>query len=102
VRLALLGLAVAIAVAVPWVRRLVRSQPAGGSVAQRLLTAAVVTSALCEAVGLLGFALFLVAGRRLDLYALAALSLLLLSVYFPRLDDWRIWAREMERGQPTV
>jgi F0F1-type ATP synthase membrane subunit c/vacuolar-type H+-ATPase subunit K len=66
---------------------------------QRLVSASVVTYALCESVAIYGLVLFLIQGNSNDFYLFLALSLLCFSVYFPRYGAWEEWTAEQERGQ---
>src|SRR5882724_271797 len=58
----------------------------------RLLTASIVTLALCEAIAIYGFLLFMIGGQRADFYGFAAFALLAFTVYFPRRSLWEAWA----------
>ena len=84
------------------VRRALLARSRGeGAAAQagRLITTSVVTAALAEVPAILGLVLFMLWGLSGDFYALFALSLVLLAVYFPRLDGWREWAAEPAAGR---
>jgi hypothetical protein len=50
--------------------------------------AAIITFALCEAVAILGLALFLLSGNSQDFYIFMALSLLFFYLNFPKYDQW--------------
>ncbi len=67
--------------------------------AQRLVSASVVTYALCESVAIYGLVLFLIQGNSNDFYLFLALSLLYFSIYFPKYGKWEEWTAEQERGQ---
>lgn len=97
-RYALVGLAVADAILIRILKaRLLAARPAAAPPGVRLQTASIVTFALCEAVGLFGFVLFLIAGSALDFYFFLVLSLLLFGIHFPRWDQWEEWARQVAR-----
>ena len=67
--------------------------------AQRLMTASIVTFALCESVAIYGLVLFLIQGDAGDFYLFLALSLLFYTVYFPKYEKWEEWIKEREREQ---
>lgn len=88
-RFAFVGLAVADAVLIRVLQaRFLAARPAGLAPGAALQTASVVTFALCEAVGVLRFVLFLVAGSAVDFYFFLVPSLLLFGIHFPRWDQW--------------
>lgn len=66
---------------------------------QRLMSAAIVTYALCESVAVYGLVLFLIQGNTNDFYLFLALSLVYFSIYFPRYGAWEERTAEQERGQ---
>ena len=70
-------------------------QPAGSAapVTQRLLTASVVSLAMCLAIVVYGLVLFLIGGRPMDFYSLAIVGVLGLAVFFPRRSQWEERAR---------
>ncbi len=59
---------------------------------RRLFTAAIITFAFCESVGIYGLVLFLVGGNSSDFYLFLFLSLALFALYFPRYSQWEEWA----------
>jgi F0F1-type ATP synthase membrane subunit c/vacuolar-type H+-ATPase subunit K len=61
----------------------------------RLTNAAIVGLALCEAIAVYGFVLFMLAGRPIDYYGFAALALVGFLLYFPRRGLWEEQARTM-------
>jgi len=63
-------------------------------VVPQLLTASVVTLAMCEAIAIYGVVLFLLGGQRSDFYGFAAGAFLALAVYFPRRSLWEAWAHQ--------
>ena len=78
-----------------FVIRVVRKSILAGVITpEKLHTASVSSYAICEGVGLLGFVLFVIGGRRMDLYLFLVLSLGLFGIYFPRYEQWE----ELMRG----
>jgi hypothetical protein len=57
----------------------------------KLARTAIVTLCLSEIPSLLGLVLFLIGGLNKDFYALLAVSLVLVFMYFPRLGSWEDW-----------
>ncbi len=57
----------------------------------KLVRTAVVTLCLSEVPALLGLVLFLLGGLNKDFYALLAVSMVLVFMYFPRLASWEDW-----------
>lgn len=57
----------------------------------KLARAAAVTLCLSEVPAILGLVLFLLGGFNRDFYALLAVSLVLVFMYFPRLRSWEDW-----------
>jgi hypothetical protein len=68
---------------------------AAAPVSALLTTAALVALALCEAIAIYGFVLFLLTGRASDYYLFAALSAVGFALYFPRREAWEEQAREI-------
>jgi F0F1-type ATP synthase membrane subunit c/vacuolar-type H+-ATPase subunit K len=66
---------------------------------QRLISASIVTFALCESVAIYGLVLFLIQGNSGDFYLFLVLSLFFFSIYFPRYGKWEEWVKEREREQ---
>ncbi len=100
-RYVFVGMAVADAVLIRVLKA--RALAAGAAVVApgaRLQVASIVSFALCEAVGVLGFVLFLIAGSPVDFYFFFVLSLLLFGIHFPRYQQWEEWARQIGRGAP--
>jgi F0F1-type ATP synthase membrane subunit c/vacuolar-type H+-ATPase subunit K len=64
---------------------------------QRLVTAAIVTYALCESVAIYGLVLFLIQGNTSDFYFFLALSFACFGIYFPKYSAWEEWIAERER-----
>lgn len=58
---------------------------------QKLFRASILTVCLSEVPAILGLVLFLIAGLNKDFYALLAVSLVLVFMYFPRLSSWEAW-----------
>jgi len=63
----------------------------------RLTAAAIVGFALCEAIAVYGFVLFLLAGHASDYYLFAAIALVGFALYFPRRESWEEQARALTR-----
>ena len=90
----------ALALADLWLVRFMRTKILANAAlppVQRLLSAAIVGLALCEAVALYGFVLFVLAGRPTDYYVFAALALLGFALYFPRRQAWEDWLGSQPR-----
>jgi F0F1-type ATP synthase membrane subunit c/vacuolar-type H+-ATPase subunit K len=64
----------------------------------QLVSAAVVSFALCESVAIFGLVLFLIKGDTSDFYLFLMVSLLYFAVYFPKYGKWEEWVRERERA----
>lgn len=62
-----------------------------------MLKGTLVTLALCDALALLGFVLFLLGGARQDLYAFAAAGLIAAWFHFPRYHQWQRWYAQRSR-----
>ena len=80
----------------------IRSSPTTAPYApgvQRLITASIISYALCESVAVYGLVLFFIQGNSNDFYLFLALSLLCFIVYFPRYNTWEEWLEEQEREQ---
>ncbi len=58
---------------------------------QKLFTAAIVTFAFCESVGIYGLVLFIIGGSSFDFYLFIFLSLVFFAVYFPKYPQWEEW-----------
>ena len=63
----------------------------------KLLSATIITYALCESVGLLGLILFLLGGSSFDFYSFMVLSLIFYGIHFPRFNRWENWTKESEK-----
>ena len=66
---------------------------------QRLVSASVVSYALCESVAIYGLVLFLIQGNSSDFYLFLVLSLFYFTIYFPKYGKWEEWIAEQERVQ---
>ena len=84
------------------VRRRQLSTPlaTGESAPARLTTMTLLCAALYEALAVSGFVLFVLAGRRRDLYLFAGVALLLFAVHFPRRAQWDEWGRALRVARP--
>ncbi len=60
----------------------------------QLMSAAIVTFALCESVALCGLVLFLIQGDTADFYLFLMISLGYFTVHFPKYAKWEAWVRE--------
>ncbi len=69
-----------------------------GPEAQKLMSAAVVTFALCESVAIYGLVLFLVQGNSNDFYLFLLISLAYFSMFFPKYGAWKAWMKEREQA----
>lgn len=103
-RLILLGVCLLDFALIPFLRnRVLTAQnraavsPAGRPEAPegKLVTASVISFALCEAIVIYGFVLFLTNGARREFYLFFFLSLIAFAVHFPRYERWREWALKM-------
>ncbi len=74
------------------------SSPSSSAI-QRLVSAAIVTFALCESVAVFGLVLFFIQGNSDDFYLFLAISLVFFGVSFPRYTKWEAWFAEQEREQ---
>lgn len=77
----------AVAAALYGVIKIVQKIVPGKSV-DNLPQAAIITFALCEAVAVLGLALFLLAGNSLDFYIFMVISLGFFYLFFPKYEQW--------------
>lgn len=64
---------------------------------QRLMTAAVVTFALCESVAIYGLVLFLIQGNSDDFYLFLLVSLFYFTIFFPKYGSWEAWMKERQK-----
>ena len=71
-------------------------QSSGTADIQALMTAAVVTFALCESVGVFGLVLFLLGGGSTDVYVFLLISLSFFSFFFPKYGAWEAWVRNKD------
>jgi F0F1-type ATP synthase membrane subunit c/vacuolar-type H+-ATPase subunit K len=108
-RYALMGVVVAEFFVIFFLNKLMLSgkDPLGSSPApvqfapnvQRLVTASIVSYALCESVAIYGLVLFLIQGNTNDFYLFLAVSLFYFTVFFPRYSNWEERIAEQERQQ---
>ncbi len=63
------------------------------SKAQKLFSAAIVSLAFCESVGIYGLVLFVIGGSSFDFYLFIFLSLIFFALYFPKYSQWEEWIR---------
>jgi F0F1-type ATP synthase membrane subunit c/vacuolar-type H+-ATPase subunit K len=64
----------------------------------QLMSAAIVTFALCESVALCGLVLFLIQGDTTDFYLFLMISVGYFTIHFPKYAKWEAWMREREKG----
>ena len=97
------GLALMALVAIRVLRKtLLKSNPGddGKILVRKLVVAHIVTYCLCEIPAILGLVLFLMGGHYREFYVLLLFSLLLMVLYFPKIDHWEAWLRKsMSSGQ---
>jgi len=96
-RLILLGVCLVDLALIPFLRNRVLSveNRAGTPPAVRLLTALMISFALCESIAIYGFILFLLNGARHEFYLFFFLSLIAFAIHFPRYERWQEWAQKM-------
>lgn len=77
-------------------RLLLRKTPADTmeTLTLRLRVSSIITLAISEAPALYGLALYFSGGTRLDFYIFAGFSLMLLTIFFPRLSQWEAFASQ--------
>lgn len=72
----------------------------GKILVRKLVVAHIVTYCLCEVPAILGLVLFLMGGHYREFYVLLLFTLLLMVLYFPKIDHWEAWLRKsMPPGQ---
>ena len=94
VRYVFCGLAVLEVIVIRLVQSLLLKRAPGDTVritVQKLFRASILTVCLSEVPAILGLVLFLIGGLNKDFYALLAVSLVLVFMYFPRLSSWESW-----------
>jgi hypothetical protein len=94
VRYVFYGLAVLEVIVIRLVQSLLLKRTPGDTVritVQKLFRASILTVCLSEVPAILGLVLFLIGGLNKDFYALLAVSLVLVFMYFPRLSSWESW-----------
>ncbi len=102
VRYVFCALAVVAFVAARLVRsRLARAGGSRASVAQRLQTASIASLASCETIAVFGFLLFILLGRRRDLYAFLLVSGVAFALNFPRWSEWQAHERRSRNRAPV-
>jgi F0F1-type ATP synthase membrane subunit c/vacuolar-type H+-ATPase subunit K len=106
-RYVLLGVAIVEFFAILYMKKAMLSAEAGvqqtsvvgpfGSEGQ-LVTAAIVTFALCESVAIYGLVLFLLGRSTTDFYLFLLISLFYFGIFFPRYGSWEEWMQGREQG----
>lgn len=61
----------------------------------KLVSASIISFALCESIAIYGFILFLLNGARQEFYLFFLLSLIAFAIHFPRYEHWQEWAQKM-------
>lgn len=64
---------------------------------QRLVTASVVTYAMCEVPAIFGLVMFMIGRSSFDFYLFMLISVLCFSFSFPKFSAWEEWMQERER-----
>lgn len=72
-----------------------------GPEVQKLMSAAIVTFALCESVSIYGLVLFLIQGNSTDFYLFLLISLFYFSISFPKYSTWEAWMKEREKARKS-
>ena len=103
-RLILLGLALVDFALIPFMRnRALAGNRRPGTVATtnlpepvaRLLTASMISFALCESIAIYGLVLFLINGGRPEFYLFLLIALAAFAIHFPRYARWQVWLQGM-------
>lgn len=103
-RLILLGVAIVDFALIPFIRNraLAGGNRPGNALASnlpepvmRLVTASIVSFALCESIAIYGLVLFLINGGRPEFYLFLIIALAAFAVHFPRLARWQEWLQGM-------
>ena len=76
--------------------------PGGKTIASRLLTASILTDALCAMMAVNGLTLFLLTRNSICFYIFLFLSLVLFTYFFPRYVQWQEWAGKAEAVKAPV
>jgi len=93
-RYVLYGLAVLEVLVIRLVQSLLLKRAPGDTAkiaGEKLFRTSILTVCLSEVPAILGLVLFLIGGLNKDFYALLAVSLVLVFIYFPRLASWENW-----------
>lgn len=70
--------------------------------ARKLMTASIVSFALCESVAIYGLVLFVIGRNTSDFYLFLLISVFYFGVFFPRYGTWEEWMQERERAARRV
>ena len=107
IRFVFLGVAIAVLVAIPVLKKALLSPEAQIPQAafpegfrpeiQRLFITSIVIFALCEIAAVFGLVLFWLGRRATDFYLFLIISLVYFAVFFPRYSAWEEWMQERER-----
>lgn len=96
-RLILIGVSVVDLAMIPYLRNrvLTAQNRAETPAAGRLLTALMLSFALCESIAIYGLILFLLNGARQEFYLFFFLSLIAFIIHFPRFERWQEWTHKI-------
>ncbi len=106
-RLVLLGVSLLDFAFIPFLRKSIlsaqnkaRTTPAARQFtpAERLVTASIISYALCESIAIYGLVLFLINGARPEFYLFFCVSLAAFAVHFPSDERWREWIQKMSEA----
>jgi hypothetical protein len=104
-RLILLGVALVDLALIPFIRNSALkagSRPGTANVANlpepvgRLVTASIISFALCESIAIYGLVLFLINGGRQEFYLFLLIALVAFAIHFPRFGRWQEWVQGMD------
>lgn len=104
-RLILLGVALVDFALIPFIRNralVAESRPGAAPVSNlqepvmRLVTASIVSFALCESIAIYGLVLFLINGGRPEFYLFLTIALVAFAFHFPRFARWQEWLQSRQ------
>jgi hypothetical protein len=64
----------------------------------KLVSASIISFALCESIAIYGFVLFLINGARKEFYLFFFLSLMAFAIHFPRYERWQEWSQKIRNA----
>ena len=103
-RLILLGVALVDFALIPYIRNSALKaggRPGSATVAalpgpvQRLVSASIISFALCESIAVYGLVLFLINGGHPEFYLFLLIALAAFAIHFPRFGRWQEWVQNM-------